>query len=93
MNKLLAAMAVWVATMSAWAQDTTKAEVTKVDQAAGRVTLKHEGIKSLDMPPMTMVFHVNSSHLLDGLVVGNRVRFAAERIRGQYTITSLSKAP
>jgi len=82
------------ASMPAWAQaPTTKAEITKLDKPGGRVTLKHEEIKNLDMPPMTMVFHVRSPGMLDGLAVGNRIRFTAERINGQYTLTSVSKAP
>ncbi|HSM22347.1 MAG TPA: copper-binding protein [Rubrivivax sp.] len=31
--------------------------------------------------------------MLEGLAVGDRVRFTAERIDGQYTVTALSKAP
>ena len=72
---------------------TTPGDVTKIDQAGGRVTLKHGGIKSLDMPAMTLNFHVSNARLLDNLAVGDRVRFTAERIAGQYTLTSLSKAP
>ncbi len=71
----------------------TSGEVAKVDVAAGRVTLKHGEIKNLDMPPMTMAFRVRDTKLLDGLAVGDRVRFVAERVDGQYTVTSLSKAP
>jgi Cu(I)/Ag(I) efflux system protein CusF len=29
--------------------------------------------------------------LLDGVAVGDRVRFVAERVNGQFTITALSK--
>ena len=68
-------------------------EVTKLDKAGARITLKHGEIKSLDMPPMTMAYRVRSPQLLDGVAVGDRVRFAAERIDGNYTITALSKAP
>ena len=83
-----------VTTTGVWAQTpTTAAEVTKIDKAAGRVTLKHEEIKNLDMPPMTMVFHVRDAKMLDSLAVGNRIRFTAERINGQYTLTLVSKAP
>jgi Cu/Ag efflux protein CusF len=66
-------------------------EVVKVDRAAGRVTLKHGEIKSLDMPPMTLAWRVAQPRLLEDLAVGDRVRFAPARIDGQYTITTLSK--
>lgn len=68
-------------------------EVTKIDRANARVTLKHAGIQQLDMPPMIMAFHVRPPQLLDGVAVGDRVRFVAERIAGNYTVTALSKAP
>lgn len=71
----------------------TSGEVTKIDKAAARVTLKHGEIKHLDMPPMTMVFRAANPKLLDGVAVGDRVRFAAERVNGQYTVTALTKAP
>ena len=71
----------------------TKGEITKLDRAAGRVTIKHGEIKNLDMPPMTMIFQVKDVKLLDGVGVGDRVRFAAERIDGRYTVTILRKAP
>ena len=67
-------------------------EVTKLDKAGGRVTLKHGEIKNLDMPPMTMVFRVGDPKLLDELTVGSRVRFTAEKVDGQYTVTSVIKA-
>jgi Cu/Ag efflux protein CusF len=68
-------------------------EVTKIDAAQSRITLRHGEIRHLDMPPMTMVFRVADAKLLDGVAVGDRVRFAAERVSGAYTVTSLAKAP
>jgi len=84
---LLASPALWAQTPS------VNGEVIKLDKAAGRVTLKHGEIKHLDMPPMTMVFRAADPKLLDGLAVGDRVRFTVERIDGQYTVTSVGKAP
>ena len=78
----------------AWAQaPSVRGEVAKLDKAAGRVTVKHGGIKNLDMPPMTMVFRVADPKMLDNLAVGNRILFTAERVNGQYTLTAISKAP
>ena len=94
MKQIITLLATLSLATAAWAQGaTTPGEVTKIDKAAGRVTLKHAGIQSLDMPPMTLSFHVSSQRMLDNIVVGDRVRFTAERIGGQYTITSVSKAP
>ncbi len=72
---------------------TTAGEVTKLDKAAGKVTLKHGEIKNLDMPPMTMVFRSKDAKLIEGLAVGDKIRFTAEKLNGQYTLTSVTKAP
>lgn len=68
-------------------------EVTKIDKAGGRIEIRHGEIKALDMPPMRMVFRVREARLLDGLAVGDKVRFTAEKVEGQFTVTAISKAP
>jgi Cu(I)/Ag(I) efflux system protein CusF len=65
----------------------TAGEVRRVDSAQGKLTLRHERIESLDMPAMTMVFQVADPKLLEGLQAGDKVRFAAERRNGAYTVT------
>ena len=67
-------------------------EVTKVDKNNGRITLRHGEIKNLDMPPMTMTFRVREGKLLEDVVVGERVRFTAEKLDGTYVVTTLNKA-
>ena len=90
-STLLAGLAV---AALAWAQaPMASGEVTKIDRANARVTLKHGEIRHLDMPPMTMAYRVASPQLLDKVAVGDRVRFVAERVAGQYTVTALDKAP
>jgi Cu/Ag efflux protein CusF len=79
---------------AAWAQvPATAGEVTKIDKAGARVTIKHGEIKHLDMPPMTMVFRVRDAKALESLAPGDRVRFTVEKIDGQFTVTSIGKAP
>ncbi len=72
---------------------TAAGEVVKVDREGRRVTLKHSGVRNLDMPPMTMIFRVRDAQLLSDLAPGDRVRFVAERVDGQYIVTALTKAP
>ena len=94
MKRLFVFTAAALLVLGVWAQTpTATGEVTKLDKAGGRVTLKHGEIKNLDMPPMTMVFRVSNPRLLDELAVSSRVRFTAEKVDGQYTVTSVSKAP
>ena len=68
-------------------------EVMKIDKAQGRVEIRHEEIKALDMPPMRMVFRVREPRMLDGLAVGDKVRFTAAKVDGQFTVMAISKAP
>ena len=67
-------------------------EVRKVDKDAGKITLKHGPIKSLDMPPMTMVFQVQDRALLDNVKPGDKVKFAARESAGAYIVTAIESA-
>ena len=79
---------------AAWAQTATAGgEITKLDKSSGRVTLKHGELKGLDMPPMTMIFRVRDARMLDGVAIGDRVQFTAEKLDGLYTVTAMTKAP
>jgi Cu/Ag efflux protein CusF len=64
-------------------------EVRKIDPEAGKLTLRHGRIDTLDMPGMTMVFRVADRSLLADLKEGDKVRFAAERSGGALTVTRI----
>lgn len=68
-------------------------EVKKIDEAAGKVTLKHGPIKNLDMDEeeMTMGFRVQDPAMLKQVKVGDKVQFEAERGAAGITITKLQK--
>ena len=61
-------------------------EVRKVDKAAGRVTIAHGPLPNLNMPAMTMVFKVSNAAWLEQLKPGDRIRFAAEDVKGALTV-------
>ena len=93
MKDILAATALTLLASAAGAQTSpTSGEVTKVDKTNSRITLRHGEIKNLDMPPMTMTFRVRDGKLLDGVAVGERVRFTAEKLDGNYVVTTINKA-
>lgn len=46
----------------------------KIDLAGQKITLRHGPLKSVGMPPMTMVFGVRNAGLLEGVSVGDKVR-------------------
>lgn len=64
-------------------------EVRKVDKDAGKITLKHGPIPNLEMPAMTMVFRVKDPTMLDKVKDGDKVRFAADKVGGAYTVTAI----
>jgi Cu/Ag efflux protein CusF len=66
--------------------------VEKVDQAAGKVTLKHDAIPNLDMDAMTMAWPVKNPAMLQRLKAGDKVKFEAEQIDGQPKIVEIEKA-
>lgn len=68
-------------------------EVRKIDRDASKITIRHGELKHLDMPPMTMVFQVRDKALLDKAKPGDKVRFAADKVGGQLTVTAIEKAP
>jgi Cu(I)/Ag(I) efflux system protein CusF len=83
-----------LASSAAFAQDTmVKGEVKKIDLAAGKITLKHGPIKSLDMDDetMTMVFRVQDPAMLKQVKAGDRVQFEAGRTAAGITVTKLQK--
>ena len=69
--------------------DLTAGEVRRVDKATGRVTIRHERIVNLNMPPMTMVFRVADKGMLEPLRPGDRIHFRAEENNGTLTLTEI----
>ena len=67
-------------------------EIRKVDKAAGKLTLRHGPIPSIDMPPMTMVFQVKDPAMLDQVKAGDKVKFTAEKTGGAFTVMTLEPA-
>ena len=67
----------------------TEGEVRKVDTENRKLTLRHGPLVNLDMPGMTMVFQVKDEAMLQGLQPGDKVRFAAEKIDGRFTVIRL----
>ena len=67
-------------------------EVRKVDAPAGKITLKHAAIANLKVPAMTMIFSVKDAAWLTRFHAGDKVRFTADKIDGQYTVTAIEPA-
>lgn len=65
--------------------------VKKVDTAQGKLTVDHGPIKNLDMDAMTMVFRAGDPEMLKAVKAGDKIKFTAERVNGQLTVTKIQK--
>ena len=70
----------------------TDGEVRKIDMDARKITIRHGPIVNLDMPGMTMVFKVADPKMLDTLKDGDRLKFAADQVKGALTVTTIQPA-
>jgi len=64
----------------------TNGEIKKVDVAQSKLTIKHDPIKNLDMPSMTMVFYVPDAKVLEGLKAGDKKQFDFEDMNGRVVV-------
>lgn len=74
---------------AALAAEYTKGEVTKIDAKQKKITIKHEELKTLGMPAMTMVFVVADNAMLDKVKEGQAIEFVADRVNGRITVTEI----
>lgn len=72
--------------------DMTYGEIRKIDKETERITIRHDKIVNLNMPPMTMVFKVVDKKMLNDLRVGDKVRFKAISNNGTLTVTDIKAA-
>ena len=88
--------ALWRATMPAAAvaqEALIDGQVMKIDASAGKITLKHGPIKKLGMETgMTMVFKAQDPAMLKAVKAGDKVKFDADQVNGQFTVTKIEKS-
>ena len=90
MLKFIATIAFVSLALPAVAQEVS-GTVKKIDEAQGKLTIDHGPIKKLDMDAMSMVFRAGDPAMLKGLKSGDRIKFDADRVNGQITVTKLQK--
>ena len=68
-------------------------QVVKVDDAAGKITIKHGPIKKFDMDEgMTMAWRAQDPAMLKQVKAGDKIKFEPDRVNGQFTVIKLEKA-
>ena len=89
------ALALGASSLAALAQSSelVNGQVTKIDEPAGKITIKHGPLKKFDMNEgMTMVFRAGDPAMLKAVKPGDRVRFVPDRVNGQLTVTKIEKS-
>ena len=90
-----AAVALWLGVsplvVLAQSDDYVNGQVTKIDESAGKITIKHGPLKKFDMDGMTMVFRVADPAMLDKVKAGDKIEFEADRVNGAITVTKIGK--
>ena len=90
MLKIISILTLTALALPALAQQ-VNGTVKKVDEAQGKLTIDHGPIKNLDMDAMSMVFRAGDPAMLKGLKSGDKIKFEADRVNGQITVTKLQK--
>ena len=98
-NTILIASSVLALTFTAPVQSTlaqsemVDGQVTKIDEPAKKITLRHGPIKKFGMDEgHTMVFGVQDPAILKQVKAGDKVRFLPDRVNGQFVVTKIEKA-
>jgi len=89
----LALMTTVLVPNAATAQALIDGTVTKVDASASKITIRHGPIKKFDMDEgMTMVFTAKDASLLGKVKAGDKVKFDADNVNGQFIVTKIEKS-
>jgi Cu/Ag efflux protein CusF len=68
-------------------------QVIKIDQPAGKITIKHGPLPQFGMDEgMTMAYRAADPAMLSAVKPGDKIRFAPDRVNGQFTVTKVEKA-
>ncbi len=88
---IIAMLSVALTSAAGLAQDPAViGEVRKIDESAGKITLKHGPIKSLGMDVgMTMAFRVKDPAMLKQVAVGDKVKFEVEKVDTGFAVTKM----
>jgi Cu/Ag efflux protein CusF len=93
MLTLAAALVAGVTVAAAQVSRNVNGTVTRVDEPAEKITIRHGPLKEFGMDDgHTMVFRAAEPAMLKLVKAGDRVKFDVERVNGQFTVTKIEKA-
>lgn len=73
----------------------TPAVIKKIDKENGKITFKHEQIKNLEMPGMTMIFKLKLTDMsvVDALKDGDNVKAFFDKTSDGFVVKEIIKNP
>jgi len=94
LQMVIVAVSLLATTPASLAQSTmTDGLVIKIDPVAGKIAIKHGPLKQFEMDEgMTMVYRTDDPAMLKNVRVGDKIKFVADRVNGQFTVTRIEKA-
>ena len=63
--------------------------VVSIDRSGASITISHGPMPHLGMPGMTMGFRAAEPALLEGIKLGDKVRFHADVVGGAFTVMKI----
>ncbi|SEE38192.1 Copper binding protein CusF [Rhizobiales bacterium GAS188] len=91
-RKTVLALAIAGLALTSTAAFAAEGVVQKIDAAQQKITIKHGPLDNLGMPAMTMVFKAADPTMMTLVKVGQKIKFEADRVNGQITVTKIEKA-
>jgi Cu(I)/Ag(I) efflux system periplasmic protein CusF len=89
---MVLALALWAVPRTGYTQSLIDGQIIEVDASAGKITIKHGPIRKLGMDEgMTMVFKAQDPKMLKAVKAGDKVKFDADEVNGQFTVTKIVK--
>ena len=68
-------------------------QVTRIDESAGKITIRHGPMPKFELDEgHTMVFRALDPTILKQVKVGDKIKFEADRVNGQFTVTKIQNA-
>jgi Cu/Ag efflux protein CusF len=67
-------------------------QVTKIDEAAGKITIRHGPLNIGMDEPMIMLYRADDAALFKNVKPGDKIRFMVDRVNDQFTVTKIEKA-
>jgi Cu/Ag efflux protein CusF len=91
MKKIIFAALFAVATIVNASGEWTNAQVIRVDASKSRLFLKHDEIKSIGMPSMSMSFDISKSVDLSKYQPNDQIRFQLKQVNGYMEISQIER--